>query len=323
MQLNTINFTTVDRKLLDLSSALSQVELFFAGVPVSSVRIKDASITNAKIANLSVVNANFANLAITNAKITSVDATDITVGTLNADRIASSSITADKLDVTELSAISADVGTITAGAIESNTVTGCLVRTASSGARVELNVSGNIMTFFNGSGDAKIKVDPNGIYMHDIALDFIGDGPSFKGRITRRSDGDMELIGFADDLVVGNTTSGGKISLVSASGRVYFGYATNTVYINGTPKTAIVKTDRGYKALYCAESPEVWLMDFAKDESSVCPLFLEVTEGEMNILETDQGEILVFRRRKGFADTRFEEKTVEEFNKNNHFWSTV
>jgi len=95
MQLNTINFTTVDRKLLDISQALSQVELFFAGVPVSSVRIKDASITNAKIANLSVVNANFANLAITNAKITSVDATDITVGTLSADRIASSSITAD------------------------------------------------------------------------------------------------------------------------------------------------------------------------------------------------------------------------------------
>jgi len=323
MQLNTINFTTVDRKLLDISQALSQVELFFAGVPVSSVRIKDASITNAKIANLSVVNANFANLAITNAKITSVDATDITVGTLSADRIASSSITADKLDVTELSAISADVGTLTAGTIQSNTVTGGLVRTASSGARVELNSSGNVMTFFDGSNNTKIKVDANGIYMNGITVDLIGSGPVFKARLGRRSTGDLELIAFANDLVVGNSTGSGKISLVSASGRVYFGYATNTVYINGTPKTAIVETDAGYKALYCAEAPDVWLMDFAKDESSIDPLFLEVTEGESNILKTDQNEILVFRRRKGFAQTRFEQKTVEQFNKNNAFWGNV
>lgn len=323
MSLNSVEFDTLDQKLVNIDRILDQVELFFVGQPVSSVRIQDASITTAKIADLSVINAHFQDLAITNAKITDVSADSITTGTLSADRIASASITADKLDVTELSAISADVGTLTAGTIISNTITGSEIKTSSSGARVELNVSGNALRFLNSSGDEKIRIDPNGIKVNGIFVDFIGSS-AFKGRVTKRpSDDDIELIAFTDDLVVGNTASGGKISLVSPSGRVNFGFASNTVYINGSPKTAIVETTQGFKALYCAEAPEVWLMDFAQSLDEIDPMFLEVTEGESNILKTDQNEFLVFRRRKGYVSTRFEEKTVEQFNKNNQFWGSV
>jgi hypothetical protein len=52
-------------------------------------------------------------------------------------------------------------------------------------------------------------------------------------------------------------------------------------------------------------------------------MFLETTEGETNILKTDQGEVLAFRRRRGFVDTRFETKTVEEFISNTKFWGSV
>lgn len=322
MPLNSFEFDTLDRKLVDIDRILDQVELFFVGQPISSVRIQDASITNAKIADLSVVNAHFQDLAITNAKITDVSADSITTGTLSADRIASASITADKLDVTELSAISADVGSLTAGTIISNTITGSEIKTSSSGARVELNVSGNALRFLNSSGDEKIRIDPNGVKSNGIYIDFIGNS-AFKGRFALTGSDDIELIAFTDDLIVGNTSSGGKISLVSPSGRVNFGFASNTVYINGSPKTAIVETTQGFKALYCAEAPEVWLMDFAQSLDEIDPMFLEVTEGESNILKTDQDEYLIFRRRKGYVSTRFEEKTVEQFNKNNQFWGSV
>lgn len=91
--------------------------------------------------------------------------------------------------------------------------------------------------------------------------------------------------------------------------------------INGSVKTAIVPTSEGYNALYCVESPEVWFFDFAIDSNNIDPMFLEATEGEMKTITTDDGELLIFRRRKGFGRTRFEGKTFEEFERNNSFWN--
>lgn len=107
-----------------------------------------------------------------------------------------------------------------------------------------------------------------------------------------------------------NISAGGNIN-VTPSG---------SFKINGSIKTAIVDTSDGYKALYCAESPEVWFFDFAKDKESIDPLFLEVTEGEMKTVKTEDGEVLIFRRRKGYGKTRLETKTVQEFKRNNRFW---
>lgn len=87
-------------------------------------------------------------------------------------------------------------------------------------------------------------------------------------------------------------------------------------------KTAIVETKEGYKALYCAESPEVWFFDFCDSKETIDPLFLEVTEGKMRFVKLEDGGYQVWRRRKGFENTRFEAKTAEQFQKNNEFWST-
>jgi hypothetical protein len=101
---------------------------------------------------------------------------------------------------------------------------------------------------------------------------------------------------------------------------VAFSHAGNNWFLNGNAKTAVVPTYEGYKALYCAESPEVWFFDFAKDKNSIDPLFLDVTDGDMKTLKTEEGDIMVFRRRKGYANVRFEPKTLEEFDRNNWFW---
>lgn len=106
---------------------------------------------------------------------------------------------------------------------------------------------------------------------------------------------------------------------ISAGGNINL-LPSGAFKVNGTTKTAIVDTSDGYKALYCAESPEVWFFDFASDKETIDPLFLEATEGKMKTLKTEEGELLIFRRRKGYGDTRFEGKTLEEFDRNNDFW---
>lgn len=63
-----------------------------------------------------------------------VQADDVEAESLRAIHMAAASITADRLSVLQLSAITADMGSLTAG-----TITGAIIRTAASGARVELN----------------------------------------------------------------------------------------------------------------------------------------------------------------------------------------
>jgi hypothetical protein len=108
--------------------------------------------------------------------------------------------------------------------------------------------------------------------------------------------------------------------------------------INGVPKAAIVNTTKGYKALYCSESPQVWFFDFCYGKRTTRkwylpwlkdwfikpdPLFLEVTEGNTIIIPTGMRDIVqIWRLRKGMADKRFENKTEEEFERNNKFWNT-
>jgi hypothetical protein len=76
-----------------------------------------------------------------------VQSDDIQAEAIKAINIAAASITADRLSVSSLSAISANLGTITAGSISavtitSSTITGGTIRTAASGARVEMTSTG-------------------------------------------------------------------------------------------------------------------------------------------------------------------------------------
>ena len=83
------------------------------------------------------------------------------------------------------------------------------------------------------------------------------------------------------------------------------------------------------------ESPEVWFMDFCQGvrkikwpkfwqtEWKVIPskLFMETIEPPMVVMPTLQkGIVQIWGIRKGFKGKRFEEKTKEEFDKNNKFW---
>lgn len=92
--------------------------------------------------------ANIAASSITSALIAAgtIVASNIAANTITGNEIAANTITSNKISVSQLSAISADMGSITAG-----TITGALIRTASSGARVQLNNSTLALEIYDSS----------------------------------------------------------------------------------------------------------------------------------------------------------------------------
>lgn len=126
---------------------------------------------------------------------------------------------------------------------------------------------------------------------------------------------DIDIIGAKSDI----TALSGNVTL-TASGSVNV-LCSSDFTINGTAKTAIVPTSKGYKALYTNESPDVWFMDFCENKDKIDPTFLEVTSPPYHFIKCEDGEYQVWGKRKGFEHLRFESKTKEEFDRNTIFWS--
>lgn len=136
--------------------------------------------------------------------------------------------------------------------------------------------------------------------------------------------------------ITGTSITVGSGSL-RAGGYHYFNSGNNSVYLYSTGsylsladasgtysslanlKSAIVPTSKGYNALYCMESPEVWFMDFIKKDKKLDPLFKEVTESPYHYVKCVGGEYQVWGKRKGFKNTRFETKTENEFMSNEKY----
>lgn len=106
---------------------------------ITADRIVAGAITTNEIAAGTITASNIAAGTIT--------ASNIASGTITATELAAGAVTASKISVSQLSAIAADLGTITAG-----TVTSATIRTASSGARTEMNASNLFGLGFGGVG---------------------------------------------------------------------------------------------------------------------------------------------------------------------------
>lgn len=78
------------------------------------------------------------------------------------DNILANTINATKLNVSQLSAITADIGSITSG-----TITGALIRTSSSGSRVQLNDSTDALEVYDTGGDKRIVLDNDELTFYD------------------------------------------------------------------------------------------------------------------------------------------------------------
>lgn len=137
-------------------------------------------------------------------------------------------------------------------------------------------------------------------------------------------------------VIVGTSLSAGSGNL-RAGGYHYFNSGNDNVYIYSTGsnlsfkdgtgtyaslsalKTAVVPTSKGYNALYCTESPEVWFMDFVKKDKKLDSMFKEVTVSPYHYIKCVDGGYQVWGKRAGYAKTRFESKTHREFLANEKF----
>jgi hypothetical protein len=109
----------------------SNISTYIAAAAIQTAQIADAQITTAKIANLQVTNAHIADLAVTNAKI--ADATIASAKIVSLD--------ANKINAASLSAITATIG---------------LLRTATSGARLE--VESNQIRVYDSSNVLRVRM---------------------------------------------------------------------------------------------------------------------------------------------------------------------
>lgn len=192
---------------------------------VSVGPVKPLRITNLNVGQY------FESVAITDAYIQNLDGNKITANTITADQIAANSITVDELDVTDLSAITANLGTITAG-----TITGATVRTAESGARVQMTTAGGLEGF---NGDATPKK----------TFQVSTDGSGFLGAtnpISWTAAGDVSVPGtLVSGEIIGNTiktaTTGWRVELQNSGTPIRIWDGTNSVFSVDELGTAVFK----------------------------------------------------------------------------------
>lgn len=155
---------------------------------------------SAKMAPAFIATALIEDLAVTNAKIQDLQASKITAGTLAAGVIYAGSITADQITA----------GTLTV----TITITGGKIRTASSGARIELDNSIGL-TQYNSGGILTGSMDLNGTIKTNLLMPAnadpgtltIGAGTSSAGTVS---------IGARNDALAGGALLLGSSSIVAS-----------------------------------------------------------------------------------------------------------
>lgn len=105
----------------------------YANLSITTAKIADGQITTAKIGTAQITMALIGDLQVTTAKIAALAVTDAKIQSLTADKISAGTITA----------------TIS---INGPTITGGLIRTAASGARMEMSLATNNLSVYNASG---------------------------------------------------------------------------------------------------------------------------------------------------------------------------
>ena len=299
-KIDNLAVTTAKIGLLQVTTAVID------NLAVTTGKIDNLAVTTAKIDNLGVTTAKIDNLAVTDAKILTLTANKLTAGTIDA-----SVITVKNLDAAKITTGVLAVG----GSGEANAI---LIKSDAShgdsnlrwqgGSRVwedssnqmGLRSAGSLMIFYTGNYEERLVLN-NG-----ASQSYTKEGTGF--RVNKNAGG-----------------TGGNFNVegdARVNGKTYCDGGLNVGGVGDITKNAILQTTKGYRALYCMESPEVWFMDFCESKDKIDPLFLEVTEPPYHFIKCEDRELQVWGIRQGMAKQRFEEKTQEQFDKNNKFWST-
>jgi len=291
-----------------LANTITSTQLATTNLITLTAQIADAVISSAKIISLTADKLTAGTIDASSITVTNLSATNLTVGTLSTSRIANGSITAGAAGKLAASTITDfNIGSLNAGKITAGTISADRIASGSiTSAKIETNLSLTGLTLGDKaqfSDQLTVGYTPGSSGSFSLRL-----GGSYGDRIWFNEGTDK--LEMHDDLTVAGDTYIGSGSMTFENGNIL---------TMSSSKTAILPTSQGYRALYCAESPEVWFFDFVPFKDKIDPVFEEVTIGEKHFIKTEDGSYLVFARRIGHENKRFEYKTEEEFLKNEKF----
>lgn len=310
---------------------------------------RSASIYNGQI----IDQAYIGNLSANKITTGTLDASLVTVTNLNAGSINSGTLNAASINVTNLNANNITTGNYYvgyAGAPAAMYIAqgsdgnakfyfqGGSRMWSDSSNRIGINSLGSPMYIYVGSSE-RIIIPNSGQTVIKDGISCQGNfnmttgSARFSGGVT--TEGDVAINNRTSITIGGNTLNLSKSAYFWNTSEFYLSGSTPKVKIGGYEKTAIVKTSKGYKALYCMESPEVWFMDFCHVKRlhprwmfwekqftyNIDPLFRETTVPPYHFMPTMREDIAqVWGRRIGHSHKRFGKKTKEQFMKNEKFY---
>lgn len=144
---------------------------------VTELLLADEAVTNAKIAVDAIQGDVIAAAAITSVKISdnAIEAAKISAGAVVAGKIATNAIVASNIQSNAITSDKIQAGSIVsgkiaAGAIDGITITGSLIRTSSSGTRVELNAANNALRIYDSSNLRAVGYQNGWIYYNSSGL---------------------------------------------------------------------------------------------------------------------------------------------------------
>jgi hypothetical protein len=306
---------------------------------INASKITAGSITATQIATQTITANEIASQTITATQIAAntITATQIASGTITATQIAANAVTADKLTAgvfqvggtSEPTAILVAAGSISGNSrISFNTTSGARIWGDSSN-NIGINGTGGAVYIYANSEEVAIFQSGSNktIFKKELSCQntvYLSSGTSTSIWGNNNTDVIIDMTGsfYVKDggsecfraNSVGATTQGYFYS--QGSNKMEFKDWTLTLTAD---KTAIVPTSKGFNALYCTESPEVWFMDFCGEDKILDPMFLEVTVRPYHFIKCEDGEYQVWGKRKGHEKKRFESKTEKEFIANERF----
>lgn len=249
----------------------------FGTIDANKINVYDIQANTASIRDASITTAKIGNLQVTTALIANLAVEEGKIGNL--------AVTNAKIN--DLSAAKINTGTLTVG---SGGATAIAIK--HTGAKTDA-----IVRWEGGSGIWEDGDNYLGLWGYGGQMYFWCAGDTDPRIVLVTGTNQNSIYGGLRIHTVGG--AGGNLNVEGG------------MVVDGS-KSAALDTKFGKKLVYSAESPEVWLFDFCKSTKNedIDSMFLEVTEGPKRFIKLVDGGYQVWRRRKGYADKRFESATL-------------
>ena len=351
---NTITTSNLNFVPVQGTNVIASINASVEGITISGSKVTiNGTTTFASGYDPSAKIATGGAAADVNGNVTTISGGKITTGSITATQVAANAISADKLTAGTFNV--GGTNQPTAIVIAQSTITGNARLGFQNNSRIwedssanmGFNAIGGTMVFYGNSVQTVQFTQGSQATFEDgimckNSFNVGTSGSSVDARVTGHiylhptiGNTSLSIVNSGNDIIYTSAgvhyfkNGGSEVFRCNSTGATTQGYfySPNSaiIYLGAyslnltSNKTAIVPTSKGFNALYCTESPEVWFMDFCEEKGKLDPLFAEVTVSPYHYIKCEDGFYQVWGKRKGHENLRFENKTEQEFLANERF----